>query len=133
MESLLGLGSHVQTTWLVSLTAQVVALSLAIAAVVQDDVRSAFFSVLVLELIISSIQFVWYCVFFVLIFVRGDASALDNMYRYLDWTLTTPARPRLAPTNRTLPSTPRTAYPVTPPARTDDDRDAQHLDQGLGR
>ena len=102
------LGSHVQTTWLLSLTAQVIALALAIAAAVQDDVRSAFYFVLVLELVVSSIQFSWYTVVYTLIFIRGQAGALENMYRCALATGCAPSSPPCAHRPLSPPAPPAT-------------------------
>jgi hypothetical protein len=90
-----------ETTWLrrtfvVSMMAQIFALLFSGVALAQEDVPETLRFILVLGVVVASIQFVWYCSTFVLVFVMGNEDYADVKFRYIDWFATTgaPRAPR---------------------------------------
>ena len=78
-----------QTTFLASITAQVVALVLSIVALAQDDVPGILRAVLIVGFVVAAIQFCWYVTAYAAYFGYGREGALAIKWRYLDWYATT--------------------------------------------
>lgn len=79
-----------RTTFQVSIAVQIVAIALSIAALLKDDASDVLRLILGIELVTSGVQLVWYLVVVFLYYFRKAEGALTIVYRFIDWTITTP-------------------------------------------
>jgi sulfite exporter TauE/SafE len=86
-------GSLQEVTYGISVTCQLVAHGLVIAALAQNDVPEVLRLILILELVVGVLQTIWYAVVGVLYVCRTDNALYDGVavsWRYIDWVFTTP-------------------------------------------